>query len=63
MIDYEKIIDMLNTIKEICLGSDCEDCMLSKKYSSDDGDDYQCRINTTPNGWEIKDPKEIKVFK
>lgn len=61
-MDYEKIIEALKTIKEVCIKSSdcCETCSFFK--------DEDCEINeTSPALWDIKEPDEIKpiikVFK
>ncbi len=60
-MDYEKIIDALKTIKEVCKKSDCTDdnCPFCEEATC-------CIQKVAPEYWEIKDIEEIeqiKVFK
>ena len=63
-MDYEKIIESLKNIKEVCKKSGvCEHCILQDPIAP-----LLCAVtgDKVPADWDIKEPEEIqsiKVFK
>ena len=64
-MDYEKIMDVLKTIKNICKNSICcENCIF---YKYDKLLNTKCGLENVPKDWKIKKSQKIllvvKVFK
>ena len=48
------IIGALRVIQDICKNSSCEDCVFA--------DNGNCKLEDSPNDWEIRDNPIIKRF-